>query len=358
MLIYCSIEDPSSFQNYVRMEQLIFEELLHAVAPLIEKRDTVMRQAIPVRNRLSVTLRYLATGNSFQDLSYSARIAPNTLSQLIPETLRAIIEVLQDKVFNCPSNPVEWQVLAEKFNTLWQFPHCIGALDGKHINFRPPRKVGSIYRNYKGKDSIILLALVDAEYNFIFVDIGKNGRMHDASVFRESSLAAQLQSGTLNFPLPSFLPGYNINIPYVIVADDAFPLKTNIMKPYPGRALTKERRIFNYRLSRARRMVENAFGIMSNRFRILLTTIPLSVEKVELITYTCCILHNFLLKKKAHSYIHSELRSNNTDRIQSSLNSVSCQHGNHCTNSAATIRDHFCTYFNTVGAISWQDIYI
>lgn len=111
-----------------------------------------MRQAIPVRDRLSVTLRYLATGNSFQDLSYSVRIAPNTLSQLKPATLKAI-EVLGSRIFNCPSNPVEWQVLAEKFNTLWQFPHCIGSLDGKHINFRPPRKAGSVYRNYKGKDS-------------------------------------------------------------------------------------------------------------------------------------------------------------------------------------------------------------
>lgn len=338
------------------MEQLVLEELLHAVAPLIEKKDTVMRQAIPVRDRLSVTLRYLATGNSFQDLSYSVRIAPNTLSQLIPETLRAIVEVFENRVFNCPSNPIEWQILAEKFNILWQFPHCIGSLDGKHINFRPPRKAGSIYRNYKGKDSIILLALVDAEYNFIFVDIGRNGRMHDASVFRESPLAAQLHSGALNFPLPSFLTGYDINMPYVIVADDAFPLKTNIMKPYPGRDLTNEKKIFNYRLSRARRTVENAFGIMANRFRILLNTIPLSVEKVELITYTCCILHNFLLKKKAHSYIPSELRNNTYDKIQSNLNSVSYQHGNRCTDKAATIRDHFCTYFNTVGAISWQDI--
>jgi len=73
-------------------------------------------------------------------------------------------------------------------------------------------KQHSIYRNYKGKDSIVLLALVNAEYNFIFVDLGKNGRMHDASVFRENPLAAQLHSGTLN--LPSSLPGYNVNMPY------------------------------------------------------------------------------------------------------------------------------------------------
>jgi len=82
----------------------------------------------------------------------------------------------------------------------------------KYINFRP-RKAGSIYRNYKGKDSIVLLALVDAEYNFIFVDLGKNGCIHDASIYSEKmALAAQLHSETLNFPLPSSLPEYNINM--------------------------------------------------------------------------------------------------------------------------------------------------
>jgi len=74
----------------------------------LKKKDTVMREAIPPRDRLSITLRYLATGNSFQDLSYSARIALNTLSKLVPETLKAIIKILRDKVINCPSISIEW----------------------------------------------------------------------------------------------------------------------------------------------------------------------------------------------------------------------------------------------------------
>lgn len=286
--MYFSVEDPRSFINYVRMEQCVLDELLQLITPYIEKQNTIMREAISPRDRLSITLRFLATGNTFLNLSYSTRIAPNALSQLISETLKAIVTVLGNKVIVCPSTAMEWQIVVEKFNTWWQFPHCIGALDGKHINFRPSRKEESVYRNYKGRDSIVLLGLVDAEYRFLFVDIGKNGRMHDASIFRESPLAIQLYSQTLNLPLPSLLPEYYIHLPYVIIADDVFPLKVNIMKPYPGRGLTFEKKIFNYRLSRARRTMENAFGIMANRFRILMNVIPLSVEKVELITYTCC----------------------------------------------------------------------
>ncbi|KYN21916.1 hypothetical protein ALC57_05700 [Trachymyrmex cornetzi] len=130
--MYFSVEDPSSFLNYIRMEQYVLEKLLQFVTPYIQKQNTVMREAISSRDRLSVTLRFLATGNTFQDLSYSTRIAPNTLSQIIPETLKVIVTVLESKVIACPSTAMEWQVVAEKFNTWWQFPHCIGALDGKH----------------------------------------------------------------------------------------------------------------------------------------------------------------------------------------------------------------------------------
>jgi len=79
------------------------EELLFLITPYIEKKVTMMRKAIRPRMRLSATLRFLATGNSFQDLAFSTRIAPNTLTQIIPETLQAIIAVLEDKVTSFPS---------------------------------------------------------------------------------------------------------------------------------------------------------------------------------------------------------------------------------------------------------------
>lgn len=350
----CRPEDPRSFQNYTRMQEEVMEELLLLLIPYIEKRNTVMREAISSRMRLSATLRYLATGNSFQDLAFCTRIAPNTLSQIIPETLQAIIAVLEEKVILFSSKPEDWKIVADKFQTMWQFPHCIGAVDGKHISFRPPRSDGSKYRNYKGKDSIILLALVDADYKFIFVDIGKNGHTHDSAVFRESQLGIKLKENTLNLPQPNTLPDFNFRMPYVIVGDDAFSLHTNLMKPYPERSLTQNRRIFNYRLSRARRTVENAFGILANRFRVLLNPIPLAVEKVEIITYACVLLHNFLLSKKMQYYIPSEYRTENSETLESRLPSVNQQGGNRSSVAAQEIRNMFTTYFNTSGAIPWQ----
>ena len=140
-------------------------------------------------------------------------------------------------------------------------------MDGKHIITKQPVNSGSYYFNYKNSFSIVLLALVDANYRFIYIDVGCNGRISDGGVFRNSSLSLALSENSLNMPDPRIVDGDDSPLPYVVVADDAFPLKTYIMKPYSQRGLTPEKRIFNYRFSRARRIVENAFGILASRFR-------------------------------------------------------------------------------------------
>lgn len=130
-----------------------------------------------------------------------------------------------------------------------------------------------------------------------------NGRLSDGGVFWESDLSRALANNSLNFPEDRPLPGREKPMPFVILADAAFSLSTYILKPYPLRNMTKEQRIFNYRLSRARRVVENAFGILANRFRVLLNTIPLRPEKAKLITQACCALHNFLKEETGIAYV-------------------------------------------------------
>ena len=103
---------------------------------------------------------------------------------------------------------------------------------------------------------------VNAHYKFIFIDVGCNGRISDGGVFRNSPLSKVLSENTLDIPnTRNVEPGREL--PYVIVADDAFPLKNHIMKPYALRNLTIHQRIFNYHLRRARRIMENAFGILA-----------------------------------------------------------------------------------------------
>lgn len=172
-------------------------------------------------------------------------------------------------------------------------------MDGRHITFRPFATEGSKYYNYKGTHSIVLLALVDANYQFIYINVGINGRVSDGGVFRESDIAPCLTNprNPLNIPPDKALPGMDEVVPYVILGDNAFPLQKHIIKPYPLRNLTYPQRIFNYRFFRGRRIVENAFGILTDRFRVLKGTMNLSVDKVQNVTLACCASHNFLAKE-------------------------------------------------------------
>lgn len=206
-----------------------------------------------------------------------------------------------------PSSAEEWLQVANEFERKWNFPHCIGALDGKHIEIFPPANSGSLYFNYKHFSSIVLLALVDASYRVLYVDIGSYGSLSDGGVFNNSTLYNALENNSLQRPEPALVSGTKIVLPYFIIADDAFPLKKYLLKPYGQKNLSREQRIFNYRLSRSRRTVENFFGHISQRFRVLKQAIMLSPEKVEIITLAICCLHNitFYCATKQHKLIIS-----------------------------------------------------
>ena len=170
----------------------------------------------------------------------------------------------------------------------------IGAMDGKHIAIKCPANSGSLYHNYKHFFSVILFALVDAEYKFIWTDIGGRGAASDAQVYNHSELLQHIDNGTLGLPAPQPLPGDNEDVPFFIVGDDAFALRENLMKPYSHRGLTREERVFNYRLSRARRVAENAFGILAQRWQIFLTTMQHTPSTVRSILRAAIVLHNLM----------------------------------------------------------------
>lgn len=136
-------------------------------------------------------------------------------------------------------------------------------MDGKHIAIRCPLKSGSNYYNYKQFYSKVLLALVDADYKFKYIDFGCNGRVSDGGVFANSTLFQTLESNTFHIPPGKPLPQRNTPVPFVIVGDEAFPLKSSLMKPYPSRNFDQKQGDFKYRLSRARRIEENDYGILT-----------------------------------------------------------------------------------------------
>lgn len=146
--------------------------------------------------------------------------------------------------------------MSKDFETTWNFPHCVGAVDGKHIVLQCPINSGSEYINYKGFFIIVLFALVDAGYNFMFVDVGCQGQISDGGVFASTCLYKEMENGTLRIPHPTPLNGRAEKIPYFFLGDEAFAMSENLMKVYAGyHAKGSKQRIFNYRVCRARRVL-------------------------------------------------------------------------------------------------------
>uniref|UniRef100_A0A3Q2Q2W5 DDE Tnp4 domain-containing protein n=1 Tax=Fundulus heteroclitus TaxID=8078 RepID=A0A3Q2Q2W5_FUNHE len=271
-----------------------FSYFLERVTPHIIKKDTHPRKAISPRDRLSVTLRFLATGKC---------------------VFKKNISYIQTQL-QMPDEWTSWTAIARDFENKWQFPHCLGAIDGKHVFIQPPGNSGSMFYNYNSRFSILLMAVVDANYKFVYASAGTQGRVSDAGVFAHSDLRDALDTGTLNFPPDGTLPGTDNVMPYMFIGDD---------------------RIFNYGLSRARRVVENAFGVLVNRFRVYRTTICLHPDKVVTIVFTCLCLHNFLRQRGG------------------ALQSISSGQARNPSMEAKRQREVLCQYFvSPAGSVSWQ----
>ena len=238
------------------------------------------------------------------------RVGKSTVKEIVVETCLAIWHSMKDEVLP-PPTPDRWKLIEEGFRIRWHFPNCIGALDGKHIMIKSPAKSGSLFFNYKGHFSTNLMALVDANYHFVFVDIGEYGSNSDGSVFKASKFGKKYMNHELGIPGDKLLPNYESDpVPHVIVADEAFPLLPILMRPYPksdGNSVPREEAIFNFRLSSARMVVENAFGIFSQRWRLFDRRIPLDVKHVDAVVQACVCLHNFLVEDKPISQMFAEL---------------------------------------------------
>jgi len=301
--------------------------------------------------RLIITLRYLATGDAQFTISSCYRVSPTTTGRIILETTSVIWQELCKRDYmKAPSTEDEWKIISREFFQFWNFPNCLGCIDGKHVMIQAPNNSGSLYYNYKKFFSIVLLAVCDAQYRFLLVDIGKSGRNSDSGVYGSSQLGLKIDENLLGYPSSRYtIPGYdqNIKFPYVFLADEGFAMKTFMMRPYPKNCSERSEIVFNYRLSRARRVIENSFGILATRFRIFRRPIIAGVEKTIAITKAAVALHNYLIAEESQRYIPE-----NNEIIQN----IPRQGSKNSPNEAKRIRDQFKTYFNSPeGTVSWQD---
>ncbi|KAF8788888.1 putative nuclease HARBI1 like protein [Argiope bruennichi] len=319
---------------------------------------------------LAFTLRFFATGDSYASLSYLFKFSKQTISKCIDDVCKAIIQELKEEI-KLPENEDEWLCIAQQFENQWNFPNCLGAIDGKHVVIQCPNNTSTEFFNYKGTFSVVLLALVDARYCFTFVDIGCQGRISDGGVFNNSVLLTKLKMEQLKLPHNRKLQPLGKNLPYVFLGDSAFALSRHMMKPYPGNfEKGSTERIFNYRLSRASRVVENVFGIMASVFRVFRKPMALQPDKVSDVTLACVLLHNFMRKSASSTSSYSPPGTFDTEadgevvpgswrNDQSGMTSFMPLKKAPRKSGQGTkaTRNCFAEYFSTSGKLSWQDKY-
>ncbi|CAL9705130.1 unnamed protein product [Knipowitschia caucasica] len=354
---------PDRFKSTFRMSVAQFDALLTTLAPHIRKKTTNFRDPIGPEQRLAVCLRYLCTGDSFTTIANSCRLGITTVGKIVRETCDQIWRQSQPVYLPTPTADT-WKTTAKRFNEKWNFPNCFGALDGKHVQIEAPANSGSLFYNYKGTFSIVLLALVDADYRFLAIDVGSYGGNSDGGIFADSALGRALQRGTLHVPPPAELPSAPElgKVNHVIVADEAFPMKPYLLRPYPGRRLEEDKRIFNLRLSRARRISENVFGIMVQRFRVYKKPMEVNPDLVDSVVKATCVLHNYLRHGALDQALQEEHQGGSEeDNSAAAGNNNPClldlqrPRGNRASAEALGIRDTLKKYFTSpAGELPWQ----
>ncbi|KAL1426724.1 hypothetical protein MTO96_018039 [Rhipicephalus appendiculatus] len=194
--------DVEYYHKYYRMMPHQFDFLLRLLQQDLQRKH-VVREPISPAERLAMTLRYLSSGDLVQDIALAFRVGISTARMAVKVTCRA----------------------------LW-------------------KRLQPLYM--AGTFSIVLLAVVDCNYKFVMVDVGAYGKESDGGVREQSKFRKRLEQGKLHLPKDLQLPNTTLPTPCVFVGDEAFHLRTDFLRPYPGRGLDPSQRVFNYRLNRAR----------------------------------------------------------------------------------------------------------
>uniref|UniRef100_A0A1X7U837 Uncharacterized protein n=1 Tax=Amphimedon queenslandica TaxID=400682 RepID=A0A1X7U837_AMPQE len=267
-IVRCTFNDDDWRENF-RVSKSTFAVLCNCLRNDIAKSNTKLRKAIPTEKRVAITLWKLATNCEYRTIGHLFGVARGTACVIVNDVCKAIVKNLFSKYIRLPKGE-RLSDIVKNFEKKWGYPQCFGAIDGTHLPIIAPSECAKNYYNRKGFHSILMQGLVDCNYCFTDIYIGWPGSVHDARVFSHSKLFTLGQTGQLVLKNQSRVI-HNVVVPLHIVADPAYPLLTWVMKPFSDNGkLSADQINFNYHLSKARVVTENAFGRMKGRWRCLM----------------------------------------------------------------------------------------
>ena len=237
-----------------------------------------------------------------------------------------------------------------------ELPNGIRAIDGKHVMIQCPFNSGSLCNN-KSYFMIVLLAVAAADYRFVMVDVGSYRSSNDGGVLNHTTFFKCLRNKTLGVPPSRQLPHdmQQTLIPHVLLGDGAFSLRCDLLQPFAQNALTNETRVFNYRLSRARRVVENAFCILANYWTLYHQCIYMNPDNVTTVVKATVVLHNILTLPSDR--VQNEVLDDRVQIFDDAFEDVANQWN--CPATAANkVKRYFVEYFNSdQDSVDWQNEY-
>ncbi|TKR95174.1 hypothetical protein L596_009377 [Steinernema carpocapsae] len=329
-------ENPEDLKEFLHVGRDDFDALHELLEEDLTKR---LNHRFPIgsKQRLAVFLRFVSHGPSFRSVESTFSIGRSTVKQITEEVVAAINVKL-----GLPAPSLDqWMTLAEGFEHRWDFPNCVGALDGRHFVIRAPTGEMSDYLDYNGSYSVTGHALVDAFYRFVRFDVSVPGTPVNLSILDPK-----------NLPEVREVNGYVL--PFVAVTDQGFASSPSVLKLFgPAEASTDPWKTeFNCRLTRAMQVTENAFSLLASRFDVLHSPLQLSPEKSGDLILSLALLHNFLRTQEM-------IRGEEPEEIQEEAKKLLMPLGEESSRStsvqARRKRADFVEYFvSPEGKISWE----
>ena len=339
------------FVKTFRVSRRTFCYILSRIRHVLE-RKTVNEQPVSPELRLAICLYRLARGDYCYTISELVGLGVSTVATIVREVSHTIVETFWQECVSrhLPQNQHGFERKILDMEELWQFPFAWGAIDGCHIPVKcPPGGLQACkeYHNFKNFYSIVLMAIVDSNYRFLWGSCGFPGNSHDSVIFQSTDLWTNIKE-------KDFIPNIgqqvgDVSVPPLLLGDSAFPFQPWLMKPYTNAVLTPEERYFNYRLSRARMVTEGAYGQLKGRWRVLLRKCESSTEVIKVMTLACMVLHNICIDRgdtmcKQLDLTLDPLTNERRDRdtIRKLLKMRSCPKTRDSCGQASNIRDSLC----------------
>ncbi|KAK2991090.1 hypothetical protein RJ640_021554 [Escallonia rubra] len=274
----------SEFRNAFRMSKSTFDLICEELDSAVTKKDTTLRQAIPVRQRVAVCINRLATGDSLRVVSKRFGLGISTCHKLVLDVCSAINTVLMPKYIQWPDEN-QIKEVKNAFEQISDVPNVGGTIYTTHVPIVAPKNdVESHFnkrhteRNQKTSYSITVQGVVNPQGVFTDVWIGGPGSMPDDKVLEKSALYRRANWGLLR--------------DVWVVGNAGYPLMDWLLAPYTHQNLTWTQHVFNGKIEETQRVAKEAFMRMKARWSCLQKRTEVKLQDLPVVLGACCVLHN------------------------------------------------------------------